>query len=116
MDKLTYQEAAEYLRNFNRKYGYTTKGNMDHICTMVAVITSSSFTDANGKIVPYSLESRSYAFTNCNKAFIDGQIGYSIFADSLDHTDSCRLEQYLVDEKGGPDGWIVDYCYIKDET
>ena len=25
MDKLTYQEAAEYLRNFNRKYGYTTK-------------------------------------------------------------------------------------------
>lgn len=43
--------------------------------------------------------------------------GYSIFGSSLDETDyGVRLDRYMVDEKGGKDGWIVDYCYfVKEE-
>ena len=104
MERMTWNEAKEYLIKFNNKYNYTTKGTMDHICTMVAVISEDSFTQE------YSLESRSYAFTNDNKAFLNN-CGYSIFAGS----DPCvRLERYLADE-GFKDGWKVEYCYIKSE-
>ena len=41
-------------------------------------------------------------------------LGYSIFATSLDGTDFVRLENYLADE-GNKDGWKVEYCYIKQE-
>lgn len=108
MEKMNWHEAKEYLIKFNNKYNYTTKGMMDHICTMVAVISEDSFTKE------YSLESRSYVFTNDNKAFLNN-CGYSIFASSLDGSDPCvRLERYLEDE-GVKDGWKLDYCYIKSE-
>ena len=109
MERMTYQEAREYLKQYNRNHGYTTKGTATH-CVMVAVISEDSFTKE------YSLESRSYRFTNDNKAFIDGQLGYSIFSDSLDGSDNgVRLEQYLADEYGGSKGWKVEYCYIEKE-
>ena len=108
MQRMTYNEAAEYLRQYNRDHGYTIKGTETH-CTMVAVIAQESFTQE------YSLEARSYIFTNDNKAFIDGQLGYSIFADAMDGSDNgVRLEQYLEDE-GNPGGWKVEYCYILKE-
>ena len=109
MERLTYQEAKEYLKQYNRKHGYTTKGTETH-CVMVAVISEDSFDKE------YSLESRSYRFTNDNKAFIDGLLGYSIFSDSLDGSDNgVRLEQYLAEETGDKKGWKVEYCYIMSE-
>ena len=108
MQKMTWFEATEYLRNYNKEHGYTTKGTMDCICHMVAVISEDSFTQ------PYTLEERSYEFTNDNKAFLNNY-GYSIFANSLDGTDlGVRLEMY-VENEGNKDGWKVDYCYIKSE-
>ena len=106
--KLTYNEAKEYLTEYNKEHGYTSKGTDTH-CTMVAVISEDSFKDE------YSLEERSYVFTNDNKAFIEGQMGYSIFADSLDGSDrNVRIEQYL-EEEGNKGGWKVEYCYILKE-
>lgn len=104
-----WSEASEYLCRYNREHGIKSKGCAEYICEMVAVITEDSFDQE------YSLESRSYVFTNDNKAFIDGMGGYSIFANSLDGSDpGVRLERYLEDE-GNPGGWKVDYCYIKSE-
>ena len=107
MQKMTWFEAKEYLKNYNKQRGYTSKGTMNEFCRMVAVISEDTFTQ------PYTLEERSYEFTNDNKAFLDN-LGYSIFATSLDGTDFVRLENYLADE-GNKDGWKVEYCYIKQE-
>ena len=107
MQKLSWHEATEYLRSFNREHNIRSKGNEEK-AYIVAVITEDSFSEE------YPLESRSYLVSSDNKAFIDGMGGYSIFASSLDKTDPCvRLEQYL-EAEGNKGGWKVDYCYIKD--
>ena len=42
--------------------------------------------------------------------------GYSIYGSALDGTDNgVRLEQYMWAEKGGENGWKVDYCYMLEE-
>jgi hypothetical protein len=110
MEKMSWYDAAKYLRDFNHKYNVTSKSTDGPTCVMVAVISEDSFDK------PYTLEERSYAFTNKEKAFIAGMGGYSIFAHSLDGSDHCRLEGYLTDEHGGKNGWKVDYCYIKEEN
>ena len=108
MEKLTWYEATKYLTDYNKKYGIKTKGTTDHICKMVAVISEDSFTQA------YSLEERSYIFTNDNKAFLPEMGGYSIFANSMDGSDTgVRLERYV--EEASADRWKVDYCYILSE-
>lgn len=107
MQKLTWSDATDYLRRFNREHNIKSKGN-EETAHIVAVISEDSFTQE------YSLEARSYLISSDNKAFIDGMGGYSIFASSLDGSDvGVRLEQYLEDE-GNKDGWRIDYCYIKD--
>jgi len=106
MDKnrMSWQEAVKYLVEFNKKHDIQTKGGKPATCVMVAVISPDSFKQE------YSLESRSYAFTNHNKFFIPSNIGRSIFASSLAGDDSnIRLEQFV------PDSWKVEYCYIKEE-
>lgn len=56
----------------------------------------------------YPAKARSYKFRSDNKYFIARMCGRSIFAETLDGTDSCRLDWYLGD-------WIIDYCYIMEE-
>ncbi len=74
------------------------------------VFTSDSFTDE------YSLESRTYEVSSMNKAFMPNMGGYSIFASALDGSDPwVRIERYMAQEKGGPDGWKVEYCYTLKE-
>ena len=41
--------------------------------------------------------------------------GYSIFGWALDGSDpGVRLEAYMAAEKGGANGWKVDYCYMEE--
>ena len=107
--KMTWREAVTYMREYNRKHGFKCGNPPDKFVTIVAVMKPESFTKE------YSLEERSYAFSNDNKAFLDGMGGYSIFSYCLDGIDNgVRLEGY-VDEEGGGGVWKVDYCYIKSE-
>ena len=107
MDKnrMTWNEAVEYLTEFNKKHDIHTKGGKPATCVMVAVITKDSFRKE------YTLKERSYAFTNHNKFFIPENLGNSIFADCLDGKDvGIRLEQHIRTLD-----WNVEYCYIKEE-
>ena len=110
MQRINWHEAKEYLEKFNRDHGYR-QGNS--VCKETAhvgvVFTEDSFKEH------YELEGRSYKVSSDNKAFLDGMIGYSIYAGSLDGTDPCvRLEQYMEEEYAGKGGWKVEYCYIVD--
>lgn len=61
----------------------------------------------------YPLCSRTYVISSYNKAFRPSMGGYSIFGDCLDGTDrGVRLEAYMAEEKGGKNGWKIDYCYL----
>ena len=103
-----WSEVKEYLRGFNKEHNITSKGSAGPVVNVVVVITEDSFPKE------YSLEERSYRFTNKEKAFIEGQNGYSIFSNSLDESDcGVRLEQYLKDEQGGPNGWKIEKIYIE---
>lgn len=103
MKHLTYGELKEAMIEHNRKFGLKEKPLVG-----VIVFTEHSFKQA------YPLLARSYRVNSHNKAFIDGMSGYSIFGSSLDGTDIyVRLEQYMSDERGGMNGWYVDYCYIE---
>lgn len=107
MEHMTWYEAKKYLTEYNRKYNVETKGRTEKTCKMVAVISEDSFEKE------YSLEERSYIFTNDNKAFIDGMGGYSIFSYSMDGSDiGVRLELYV---EGAKPSWKVEYCYILSE-
>lgn len=102
MDKLSYSEFTKKMREFNRTHNYAKER-----ISGVIVFTEDSFKG------DYSLESRSYQVWSDSKAWIDGMGGYSIFGSSLDGTDTgVRLDWYLAEEKGGRDGWKVDYCYF----
>ena len=109
MDKMTWAEARQYLCEFNKRHNITSKGSNKPTCTMVAVISADSFEQE------YSLEARSYEFTNDNKAFMPTMLSRSIYADSLDGSDrGVRLDRYL-EAEGNSNGWKVDYCYIMSE-
>ena len=101
MKKMTYREMAKLFR--------ASEENGEHL-NGVIVFTLDSFTQE------YPLESRSYMVSSDNKAYKPNMGGYSIFGTSIDKTDcNVRLERYMRDEKGGKDGWKVDYCYMLDD-
>lgn len=42
--------------------------------------------------------------------------GYSIYGSAIDGSDdNVRLEQYMKEERGGADGWIVERCYLPEK-
>ena len=76
-----------------------------------AYITFASFGPLNKE--EYSWESRTYLISSDNKAFQPNKGGYSIFGNCLDGSDQgVRLEQYMCEEYGGKDGWVVEDCGI----
>ena len=99
--KITYGELAEAFREHERTH---TDGT--HLRGAI-VFTENSFTEQ------YSLDARTYLLSSNNKAFIPGMGGYSIYASAKDGSDPLvRLEAYMAEERGGEDGWKVDYCYL----
>lgn len=100
MEKITYSELTK------RFYSHEATRPTEHLTAHI-VFTEDSFTKK------YPLESRTYVVSSDNKAFIPGMGGYSIYGSALDGSDPCvRLERYMAAERGGKDGWKVDYCYI----
>lgn len=98
--KMTYRELKEYFCNAEKQKRHVTG---------FIVFSQESFTK------PYTEEQRTYEVSSDNKAFLEGMGGYSIFGTSLDGSDVCvRLDAYMADEKGGADGWKVEYCYLKE--
>lgn len=62
----------------------------------------------------YSELSRTYIVSSDNKAYKPNMFGYSIFGTSLDNTDNCaRLDALMKAERGGPNGWEIERCYMK---
>lgn len=106
MEKYTWEEAKEYLREYNKKNGFKCGNLPTKICRMVAVMKNKGFNRDD-----YTDEERSYVFSNNNKAFLDGMLGYSIHASCLLGEDYPRLD-YLVEENKT---WEVDYCYLLSE-
>lgn len=103
MEKITYAELATAFREHERTRAPKTG---DHLHGAI-VFTEDSF------LKPYSLEARTYLVSSKNKAYRPHMGGYSIFASAADVSDSSiRLDYYMADERGGPDGWKVDYCYL----
>ena len=102
MNKISYAEMAAIFRKHEREASDGT-----HI-TGYIVFTEDSFTK------PYSLESRTYSVSSDNKAYLPNMGGYSIYGSCIDGTDPLvRLESYMAAEKGGKNGWKVDYCYLE---
>ena len=100
MEKITYNELRKLF------YDHESTNPTEHLTAHI-VFTEDSWPDK------YPLESRTYVVSSDNKAFIPGMGGYSIYGGSLDGTDPCvRLEAYMAAERGGKDGWKVDYCYL----
>ena len=100
MKKITYAELAKIFREHEA-------ARPDNHLTACIVFTEDSWP------TKYPLESRTYEISSNNKAFLPGMGGYSIYGSSLDGTDTfVRLERYMAAEKGGKDGWKVDYCYL----
>lgn len=100
MEKITYGELAALFRQHE---GTCPEKHL----TGCVVFTEDSFEK------PYSLESRSYVVSSNNKAYRPCMGGYSIFASNLDGSDPhVRLEAYMAEERGGKDGWKVEYCYL----
>ena len=111
MEKLTLNQLFAKLTKHNQENNITTQYGDPKPLWGVVVIKDETF--KGSKNYPeggYSLESRSYRFRSDNKRFIGWMSGNSIFAKSLDGSDSCRLDYYLF----GDNAWRVDYCYIED--
>ena len=72
------------------------------------------FRSDNWPTTNFSLDSRTYIVSSDNKAFKPNMGGYSIYGTSKDLSDcGVRLERYMYDDKGGKNGWKVDYCYME---
>ena len=110
MKKITYHELASIFRaqeSANQNVPYNERKHL----TGFIVFTEDSFTKQ------YSLESRTYEVSSDNKAYIPNMGGYSIYGSAIDGSDNgVRLEAYMAAEKGGKDGWKVDYCYLEKEN
>lgn len=106
MEKMTYGEMASLFRRHESANSVLDYASRTHL-EGVIVFTEDSF------YREYSLESRSYAVSSNNKAYLPNMGGYSIFGSALDGSDpGVRLEAYMAAERGGKDGWKVDYCYL----
>lgn len=78
---------------------------------LTAFITFSSFGVKNTQSYPW--QSRTYSISSDNKAFQPAKCGYSLYGRCLDRTDySVRLDWYMQEEHGGPDGWVIEDCCI----
>ena len=110
MKKISYNELASLFRaqeSANVDIPYNERKHL----TGFIVFTEDSFNK------PYSLEARTYVVSSDNKAYQPNMGGYSIYGSAIDGSDPLvRLETYMAAEKGGKEGWKVDYCYMEEDA
>lgn len=93
---LSYREMSDVFR-------YVNDNHKEPVCGYI-VFSPDSFNK------PYPEQSRTYAVSSNNKAYIGGAGGYSVFGSCLDGTDQgVRLEGYM----RGENAWKIDRCYMK---
>ena len=110
MEKLTLNQLIAKLEKHNEDNNITTQFGDPKPLWGVVVFKNETFeNEPNYPEGGYSLESLSYKFRSDNKRFIGWMSSNSIFAESLDGTDTCRLDYYIFDD----DPWQIDYCYIE---
>ena len=107
MDKISYKEMAHiFMAHESAVHNGEKSGHLSG----AIVFTENSFTK------PYSLDSRTYLVSSDSKAYQGWMGGYSLFGYAKDGSDpGVRLDWYMAEEKGGKDGWKVDYCYLTEE-
>ena len=99
---MDYKKLKELFSKYEKEYPKTH---------LTAYITFSSFGSQNKK--EYSWKSRTYLVSSDNKAFQPNKGGYSIFGNCLDGSNQgVRLDQYMKEEYGGKDGWVVEDCCV----
>lgn len=99
---MKYSELKQFFQKF--KHDHPKDDLTAHV-----IFTEDSFAK------PYPLLSRTYSFTNNNKAFLSNMGGYSIFACCLDGTDQgIRLDWHMAEERN-VNGWKVQDCYILEQ-
>ena len=102
MQKMSWNETLEYMRDYNRKHGFKCGYSADKYCVAVAVLKPEAMIDPNADEAH-----RTYIFNNDNKALLDGMGGYSIFAQNQGTKNLERIEHLSNN--------MVEYCYIKSE-
>lgn len=105
MKKLTYRELRELIYKHNEENNVQRQYADKNPLTCVIVFKNDSWPDRDKD---FSLKGRSYKFRSDEKFFLPGMCGRSIFAETLDGSDSCRLDWYLGE-------WSIDYCYILEQ-
>lgn len=105
MQKLTYRELYELIRKHNEENDIEAQYQDKNPLVCVIVFKNESWPNRKQD---YSLEGRSYKFRSDEKFFLPKMGGNSIFAETLDGSDSCKLNHYLGE-------WLIDYCYIMEK-
>lgn len=102
--KMTYNE----LRNFFMKHN--DNGGLKNPVSGYIVFSESNWPDRH-----YPESSRTYEISSDNKAFRRSCCSSSLFGSCTDGSDQgVRLDWYMADF-GNKGGWLVDYCYLKEE-
>ena len=102
---ITFGELDEIFKKHNRENGI--KRQYEDPNPLYGVVVFSNENAKNGQWKKeYPLDSRSYKFSSANKYFISDMIGNSIFAESLDGSDSINLVDPIY-------YWDIEYCYIE---
>lgn len=101
MATTTKHEIIETFRAHNEAHGYEYHGNNKGDRSAVIVFASSNWSQ------PFTETQRSYrVYNNSGKAFFNGMLGNSIFADCLDGCDlGVRLDWY---------DWKIERCYFEE--
>ena len=102
MNKMSWNEAFDYMRQYNDRRGYKVGNRPTKFCNMIAVLKPSAMIDPNEPE-----ENRTYTFNNDNKAFISGMLGYSVFARNKGTGSLERIEDVKNED--------VEYVYIESE-
>lgn len=103
IQKMTYADLRDMFVAHNKTH--LTKPISGYI-----VFSGDSWPNRN-----YSLPSRTYEISSDNKVFRSSCCSSSLFGFCTDGSDQgVRLDWYMKD-LGIKNGWIVDYCYLKED-
>lgn len=101
---MTYPELRNLFIEHNKEH-------LGETVTAYIVFSESNWPDCN-----YPLQSRTYEVRSDNKAFRSSCCSTSLFGSCMDGSDQdVRLDWYMEDFVN-KDGWVVDYCYLKENS